>query len=308
MGRPRGDKAGGRRRLAHLRPRQADAGRRLLPAGGRQRHLQGLGLVRREDVQRCSCRRRTSSTADTACARARCRSSPPPSATCASARATATTRSRSPSSPPTAGRRTPFPPALKTVEAPMAVGPKPASERPTAEAAAPSRSLFGPFEIALGLVIVALGGLVLRRNRSSRPPPQTGGATAAAGAAAERFFPIVLLAVRRQRLRRADVRDHLVPGPAAGARVVRGVDRGAARHVHGRHVHRQPRPCPLHAPQPAPLARVRDARDRDRGVRPADAGRDPVGPEHLHRDRRPRLPGPGCCAACSRRSACCRRR
>ena len=87
----------------------------------------------------------------------------------------------------------PFPPVFATVESPMAVGPKPANERPTAEVAAPSRSLLGPFEIALGLAIVVLGGLVLRRNRELTAAAANRGATAAAGAAAERLFPIVLL-------------------------------------------------------------------------------------------------------------------
>jgi len=88
---------------------------------------------------------------------------------------------------------TPFPPVLPTVEAPMAVGPKPANERPTAETPAPAKSPIGPFEIALGAIIVALlgAGAYARRNL---PRVARGGAAAAGGdGATERLFPIVLL-------------------------------------------------------------------------------------------------------------------
>ena len=89
---------------------------------------------------------------------------------------------------------TPFPPVFATVEAPMAVGPKPANERPTAEAPPPPPSTFGPFEIALGLIVLALLGA---RVYASRRTPGAGGAAAPAAAAletpTERYFPLVLL-------------------------------------------------------------------------------------------------------------------
>ena len=53
-------------------------------------------------------------------------------------------------------------------------------------------------------------------------------------------------ALRRQRLRRADLRNRLVPAAAAGHRLVGRLARRAARHVHGRHVPRQPAAAALH--------------------------------------------------------------
>ena len=53
-------------------------------------------------------------------------------------------------------------------------------------------------------------------------------------------------AVRRQRLRRPDLRGRLVSAPPARHRVVGGVARRAARHVHGRHVSRQPAAAAVH--------------------------------------------------------------
>ena len=53
-------------------------------------------------------------------------------------------------------------------------------------------------------------------------------------------------AVRRQRLRGADLRNRLVPAAAARHRIVGGLARRAARHVHGRHVPRQPAAAALH--------------------------------------------------------------
>ena len=87
---------------------------------------------------------------------------------------------------------TPFPPALKTVEAPMAVGPKPAGELPTSASAAPARRPFGPFELALAAIIVALAVLATSRSRASaRAAGPT--ATAAPDTGGERFFPVILL-------------------------------------------------------------------------------------------------------------------
>ena len=90
---------------------------------------------------------------------------------------------------------TPFPPALKTVEAPMAVGPKPAGELPTSQAAAPSRSPFGPFELTLALIIVALAVFAASRSRAGARAagPAATAAVAAPDTGTERFFPVILL-------------------------------------------------------------------------------------------------------------------
>ena len=89
---------------------------------------------------------------------------------------------------------TPFPPVFNTVEAPMAVGPKPANERPTSETVAAPRSPLGPVEVLLGIVLIVLIGKAIRRDRQ-------GGAAAAekpangrpAVSGNERYFPIVLV-------------------------------------------------------------------------------------------------------------------
>jgi spermidine synthase len=88
---------------------------------------------------------------------------------------------------------TPFPPTLPTLEAPMAVGPKPANERPTAEAAPASRSPFGPFELTLAAIIVGLAIVTAARNRTSARPAAAAAAGAAPDTTSERYFPIVLL-------------------------------------------------------------------------------------------------------------------
>jgi spermidine synthase len=86
----------------------------------------------------------------------------------------------------------PFPPVLPTLEAPMAVGPKPANERPTAQTAAPRRSPLGPFELTLAAIIVGLAILAAYRSRTgpraAAPAPAGGPETTS-----ERFFPIILL-------------------------------------------------------------------------------------------------------------------
>jgi spermidine synthase len=119
---------------------------------------------------------------------------------------------------------TPFPPNMQFVEAPMAVGPKPAGETPTEDQAGkPSRPL-GSFEIVLGVVILLLTALTFRRRQAGAPTasaataegapaaegvpaaegapaaesapaqPLPAAAPAAAGASnAERLFPLVLL-------------------------------------------------------------------------------------------------------------------
>ena len=72
-------------------------------------------------------------------------------------------------------------------------------------------------------------------------------------------------AVRRQRLRGADLRSRLVPAPAARHRIVGGVDGRAARHVHGRHVPGQPPAAAVASAAPAASAsRLRLPRARHR--------------------------------------------
>src|SRR5204863_215388 len=66
---------------------------------------------------------------------------------------------------------TPFPPALKTVEAPMAVGPKPADEKPSPATAAAPRAPFGPLEITLAVGILALAGANAYRARQRARAP-----------------------------------------------------------------------------------------------------------------------------------------
>ena len=61
-------------------------------------------------------------------------------------------------------------------------------------------------------------------------------------------------ALRRQRLRGADLRDRLVSAAPAGHRLVGGLAGRAARHVHGRHVPRQPLPAALHFRAASPAA------------------------------------------------------
>jgi spermidine synthase len=78
---------------------------------------------------------------------------------------------------------TPFPPALQTVEAPMAVVPVPADER--AVAAPAPKSPVGPLEIALAIVVIVL---VVRGLRAAGARRVADPATAR-----ERLFPLVLL-------------------------------------------------------------------------------------------------------------------
>ena len=171
---------------------------------------------------------------------------------------------------------TPFPPALKTVEAPMAVGTEAGGgtahgrdHRGAAGAARPAR------DHVAGRPPRPRG-----RERGSRPAAgaRAGGRHRGGGAGARHVHRALLsdrpAAVPRQRLRRADVRDHLVPGAAAGARIVGSLDRGAAGDVHGRDVPRQHRPGALRRAQPAPAAHLRAARGPDRRLGPADAGGD----------------------------------
>ena len=92
-----------------------------------------------------------------------------------------------------------------------------------------------------------------------------------------------LLVVRRQRLRRPDLRDRLVSAPPADHRIVVHLARHPARHLHGRHVSGQPDAVADDLGAPASVARLCGARARHRRARPADPGRDAAGRRHLHR-------------------------
>ena len=112
----------------------------------------------------------------------------------------------------------------------------------------------------------------------------------AAGAAA---------AVRRQRLRGADIRDRLVSDVGAVRRLLLGIDRCAARHVHGRHVPRQFPSAALCLPETSPAEGIRVPRDRDRHHRPAADSGAAAGRSCVHRVGRLRSDGvpaarPGC--------------
>ena len=84
----------------------------------------------------------------------------------------------------------PFTAAMRVVEAPMAVGPKPANEAPAIKAAPPS-SLFGPFERLLAVAILMLvgGGLLAGRGGGARAAD----ATAAGSPDAASSFPLVFV-------------------------------------------------------------------------------------------------------------------
>ena len=92
-------------------------------------------------------------------------------------------------------------------------------------------------------------------------------------------------ALCRQRLRGADIRDRLVPDAGAVRRLLIGVDRRAAGHVHGRHVPRQLPAAAFHLAQTPSVEGLRPSRDRDRRHRPVAAARAAA--------RRPRLHGLG---------------
>ena len=75
-------------------------------------------------------------------------------------------------------------------------------------------------------------------------------------------------------MRRVDLRDRLVSTAATGCRILGGVARRPSRHLHGRHVPRQPAAAPLCFGAQASFARLRDHRSRHRRLRPSRA----VGP------------------------------
>jgi spermidine synthase len=82
----------------------------------------------------------------------------------------------------------PFPPALKVLDAPMASQPIPPGEKGIPEAE-PIRPV-GPLEIALGVAIAVVGGLVWTRRRAAGGAPPR---AAAGTSTAERWFPLVLV-------------------------------------------------------------------------------------------------------------------
>ena len=79
-----------------------------------------------------------------------------------------------------------------------------------------------------------------------------------------RLLPALLLLLRRQRLRRPHLRSRLVPAAGAGHRLVGRLDGRAARHVHGRHVPRQPAAAALLVAACASAPGLRLARARHR--------------------------------------------
>ena len=101
----------------------------------------------------------------------------------------------------------------------------------------------------------------------------------------------------------ADLRNRLVPIAAVGDWVDVGLAGNFARHLHGRIVHRQPRPA---AParkvcRAAPVAGLRVARSRHRGVRVAGAGGHSARERRLFRGRVQRTRR-NVAARCGRRS------
>jgi len=85
----------------------------------------------------------------------------------------------------------PFPPALRVLDAPMAVGPKPVDDHPAVEAVGHKPSLLGPFEKLLALALVLLVGSSLWQRgkrdgeQASEPAPAT--------PKLKRFFPLLFL-------------------------------------------------------------------------------------------------------------------
>ena len=173
----------------------------------------------------------------------------------------------------------PFPPAMLTaMDAPPAPTPKPPAQP---EAAPPAKSPLGWFDVALVAALVSIVG--------ANCPPQK----KCASDIKQRGPPVSISAraLRGQRLRGADLRDRLVPDVATRAGVVGGVDRRAARNLHGRDVPRQPGACALRFSPSASAARLRHARNRGRRLRNSDAGGDAAGRVRLHGSRRARHPG-----------------
>ncbi len=77
-----------------------------------------------------------------------------------------------------------------------------------------------------------------------RPRPQLRNGRDGRVAGHQSAAPIPRPALHRQRLRGAHLRDRLVSAAEPHRRLVRHLDRRAARHVHGRHVHREPAASP----------------------------------------------------------------
>jgi hypothetical protein len=123
----------------------------------------------------------------------------------------------------------------------------------------------------------------------SRPP---GGSALAAGAPP---------AIRRIGLRGADLRSRLVPTPPTVHRIVGGVAGRAPRHLHGRHVPREPGDAAVPEPFTPSAARLRDARAGNRRMRPAGVVAGACAGHGVHRVGR-RLDTPACCSGLRRRS------
>src|SRR5262249_43488755 len=84
-------------------------------------------------------------------------------------------------------------PVLPTVDAPMAVGPKPADERPTANAPDAGGSPIGPLDVALVAILIVLAAVHYRDRRRARLAAGLPADASAAGSTTERYFPLVLL-------------------------------------------------------------------------------------------------------------------
>jgi len=87
---------------------------------------------------------------------------------------------------------TPFPPALRVADAPMAVQPAPPVPAAVPAAAPPARP-FGPLEIGLAFAIVLVGGVVLARRRAVASAIDAAIPASIGRPTAERWFPLVLL-------------------------------------------------------------------------------------------------------------------
>src|SRR5881396_4267885 len=121
------------------------------------------------------------------------------------------------------------------------------SHQPSAMISTPPRTL-----VPRTLSLFGDGGCIREREPFRRAITGTLGLKASRS----RWIPVILLtnphhdftslssgavpAVCRQRLRRADLRDRLVPTAPAGDRIIGHLARHPARHVHGRNVSGQP--------------------------------------------------------------------
>lgn len=90
---------------------------------------------------------------------------------------------------------TPFPPQMRVVEAPMAVGPIPANEPPPMQPARLPQGLFGPFERILAAAILLLVAAGLLKKKESAPEPAAEAKTDSIGAGRDpsKVFPLLFL-------------------------------------------------------------------------------------------------------------------